>query len=162
MASGEARWYCCNGFSREVGSCIITKKEIECNLLSNQRLPAPLPLSLLILTVKYLSLLRPDNWEEPQFSSFSLCSAPFLPIHLYKHNRQIAGIKPSCSRSSIKRRSKDIFYYPCPCLKGDNGRLISYMFSFTNSREQGFLLFNLAFFHINLNQEDVPTSCCKF
>lgn len=100
--------------------------------------------------------------KEPQLSSFPLCSAPFLPIHLYKRNRQIAGIKLSCSRSSIKQRSKGIFYYLSPCLKGDNERLISHMFSFTNSPEQGFLLFNLAFFHINLNQEDVPTSYCKF
>lgn len=84
--------------------------------------------------------------KEPQLFSFPLCSAPFLPIHLYKHNRHIAGIKLSCSRSRIKQRSKDIFYYLSPCLKADNGRLISHMSSFTNSPEQGFLLFNLAFF----------------
>lgn len=84
--------------------------------------------------------------KEPQLSSFPLCSVPFLPIQLYKDTRQIAGIKLSCSRSSIKQRSKDIFYYLSPCLKRYNVKLISHMFSFTNSPEQSFLVFNFAFF----------------
>lgn len=123
-------------------------------------------LFLIILTVKYFSSLHLDNFSSceqlgkslsPPY--FPLCSAPFLPICLYQHNRQTAGVKLSCSRHSVKQRSRGIFYYLSPYLKGDNGRLIRHILSFTNSPEQGFLLFNLAFFS---HKEDTLISYFNF
>lgn len=82
---------------------------------------------------QFLGLWTAGN--ETQLSSFPLCSAPLLPIQLYKEDRQIARIKQSCSRSSTEQKSKAIFYYLSPYLKRDNARFTSHTLSFTNSPE---------------------------
>lgn len=152
MTNGETRWCCCNVFSREVLKLRHPQNGDQKQSPLKSETASTTLLSL-ILKVKYFSSLHLDNFSGCEQLGKSHSSphclsilAPFLPINLYKHDRQIARIKLRCSRRSIKQRSKDIFYYLSPCLKGNNGRLISYVFSFTNSPDQGFLLFHVAFF----------------
>lgn len=148
MTNREARWYCCNAFSKEVVSCIIPPKKADENMMHHHGILPPYSDSKVLHSSPH-----PDKfsgWEQvgkSHSSLFPLCPAPFLPINFYIHNRQIAGVKLSCSTCSIKQGSQLFFFVLfcfklSPWLKRNSGRLISHMFSFTNSPVQGFLRSN--------------------
>lgn len=146
MTNREARWDCCNAFSKEVVSCIIPKKADQ-NMMHHHGIPPPYSDSKVLHNSPRADKF--SGWEQvgkSHSSLFPLCLAPFLLINFYIHNRQIAESSWVAAHAALSRGVYYFFALFCfklsPWLKRNSGRLISHMFSFTNSPVQGFLQSN--------------------